>query len=411
MSDLGRLRDELVDSLVTAGHLHTEHVEAAFRAVPRHLFVSDVEPMDAYADEVIVTRRDPSGRATSSSSQPMMMAIMLEQLGVEPGHRVLEIGAGTGYNAALLAHLVGASGAVTTLDIDQDLVEHARRHLAAAGASQVTVVCGDGAYGWPTSAPYDRIILAVGAQDLAPAWVDQLAPGGRLVLPLSLRGPERSVAFQVADDHLESASVVDCGFMPLRGSLARPMLVHPVGDAPGILLRLGEEREIDGAALYAALCQPGDTTPTGVRVTADEMMGGLGLWLALREPDVGGLAANGAAVERGLVPATVTILHMALTTVLIGQRAFAALVLPTDEAAEPFQVHAQAFGPDADALVRRLVTHVRAWHAAGRPSTAELHISAYLHDTARHGESHTVVDLPHARLHLDWRAQQSKRGL
>jgi len=169
------LREQLVDHLLDTGRIHSDRVAEAFQVVPRHVFLPGVEPTTVYTDEAIPTKRAPDGRAISSSSQPSIMAIMLEQLCVEPGHQVREIGAGTGYNAALLAFLVGETGALTTVDIDQDLVEQARDHLAAAGVSSVRVVCGDGANGYAESAPYDRIMLTVGADDVAPAWVDQLA--------------------------------------------------------------------------------------------------------------------------------------------------------------------------------------------------------------------------------------------
>jgi len=102
------------------------------------------------------------------------MAIMLEQMELEPGHRVLEIGAGTGYNAALMAHIVGGEGLVATLDIDEDIVADVRKHIADAGLGNVTVVRADGGYGYPPDAPYDRIILTVGVWDLVPAWLEQL---------------------------------------------------------------------------------------------------------------------------------------------------------------------------------------------------------------------------------------------
>ncbi len=97
------------------------------------------------------------------------MAIMLEQLQLEPGQRVLEIGTGTGYNAALMAHIVGETGQVITIDIDEDIVEGAREHLAAAGYDSVQVVCGDGGLGDVSAAAYDRIIFTVGANNILPA--------------------------------------------------------------------------------------------------------------------------------------------------------------------------------------------------------------------------------------------------
>ena len=142
------------------------------------------------------SRSGAGGLPVSGCTQPAITAIMLQQLEVRPGQRVLEIGAGTGYNAALLAHLVGATGRVVTVDLDEDIVVEARRRLAACGFERVTVCCGDGGFGWPLEAPYDRIILTAGAWDVAPAWVDQLAPAGRLLLPLSLcRWVQYSIAF------------------------------------------------------------------------------------------------------------------------------------------------------------------------------------------------------------------------
>lgn len=166
-------------------------------------------PLDeVYRDQAIPTKH-LNGLAISSSSQPAIMAIMLDQLDVQPGHGVLEIGAGTGYNAALMAHIVGDGGEVVTIDIDEDIVEAARAHLAAAGFPQVRVVCGDGAFGFPAAAPFDRIVLTVAAVDISPAWREQSKPDGRLLLPLRIGGilTQKSVLFEQADDHLASASV------------------------------------------------------------------------------------------------------------------------------------------------------------------------------------------------------------
>src|SRR6185437_12658965 len=163
----------MVAALEASGRVRSAAVAAAFRAIPRHRFLPDVEPALAYRDEAYPTKWSADGRPISSSSQPAIMALMLEQLGVAPGHRVLEIGAGTGYNAALLACLAGDGGAVTAVDIDEDLVLGARARLAAIGLGEprVRVERGDGGFGRPAGAPYDRIVLTVGAADLAPAWI------------------------------------------------------------------------------------------------------------------------------------------------------------------------------------------------------------------------------------------------
>lgn len=211
------LRDRLAEQLQARGHLHDPLVAKAFRTVPRHLFVPAVEPARAYEDAVVATKWSPDGTAISSSSQPSMMAIMLEQLALRAGHRVLEIGAGTGYNAALMAQIVGDAGTVVSLDIDEDLVRTAREHLTEAGGLPVTVVRADADGGWPDGAPYDRIVLTVAADRIIPAWVDQLGDGGRLVLPLAGGAGQASVAYEKRHGQLIETSRRGCAFMPLRG--------------------------------------------------------------------------------------------------------------------------------------------------------------------------------------------------
>src|SRR5260370_29689494 len=137
----GVLRGGLVEAVRLKGCLCSPALAEAFGAVPRRLFIPHVPVEEAYRDCHIVTKRLPDGEAVSSCSQPYIMAVMLDQLDVRPGHRVLEIGAGTGYNAALLAHLVGAAGRVTTIDIDADTAAAAPAHLDAAGVANGRVVC------------------------------------------------------------------------------------------------------------------------------------------------------------------------------------------------------------------------------------------------------------------------------
>jgi protein-L-isoaspartate O-methyltransferase len=152
------------------------------------------------------------------------MAIMLELLDVTPGQQVLEIGAGTGFNAALLAHLVGEQGSVISLDIDEEVAREASRHLAAAGVVEgVEILCRDGWLGDARGAPFDRIIATVECRDISPHWAGQLKDGGLLVLPLALGpGLTMAVAFQKVGHNLMSRSMAYCGFMPLRGPHAGP---------------------------------------------------------------------------------------------------------------------------------------------------------------------------------------------
>jgi protein-L-isoaspartate(D-aspartate) O-methyltransferase len=232
----------MVDELRRAGVVRDGPVEAALRAVERHRFLPAVPVARAYADEAVVTQTAPDGLPTSSASQPSIVAIMLRQLAVQPGHRVLEIGAGTGYNAALLAHLAGHSGQVTTIDVDPVTASAAGRHLAAAGVEGVEVVTADGWLGHPAGAPYDRIEATVGSWDVSTSWVDQLAEGGVLVVPLWLGpGVQASAAFTRNGRELHSAGVVPCGFIRLRGAGAGPETYRRVAGRLVSAERLGAE--------------------------------------------------------------------------------------------------------------------------------------------------------------------------
>ncbi|HZV49887.1 MAG TPA: methyltransferase domain-containing protein [Candidatus Dormibacteraeota bacterium] len=192
------LRERMARELAERGLARSERWQRAFRRVPRHRFVPrfyeadgtmiDLETMEnpeqglarVYrADEPLVVGWDGrTGNATASSSAPAIMAAMLDRLELEPGHRVLEVGTGTGYGAALLAEVAGPDR-VTTVDVDRRLVAEARARLDALGY-RVTVECADGFGGWPTGAPYDRVIATCMAPRVPRAWVEQ-APGGLIV--------------------------------------------------------------------------------------------------------------------------------------------------------------------------------------------------------------------------------------
>ena len=241
---MGRVVDGLIDgyvsNLVERGLVRSPGVERAFRSVPRHCFVERfwVAGRDAayevgpdslsaealrlvYSDEALITRRDGAGNPTSSASQPAVVATMLEALDLEPGMRVLEIGAGTGYNAALMAAVVGDLRLVTTIDIDADVVAQTRRLLGRAGYGAIEVICGDGALGDAGGAPFDRIVATVGCSDVSWDWVDQMRAGGLLLVPVEHGGSHPLVKLRV----LEPGRVVGrilgwSGFMRMRGDLA-----------------------------------------------------------------------------------------------------------------------------------------------------------------------------------------------
>ena len=376
MADVADLHRALVDGLVARGAIRDARVEAAFRAVPRHLFLPDVGAEEVYRDQVVVTKR-LDGEAVSSSSQPEIMAIMLEQLDVTPGHRVLEVGAGTGYNAALLAHLAGASGEVVTLDIDEDIVESARAHLAAAGLARVRVVRADGGLGLTEGAPWDRIIVTVGAWDVTPAWREQLRPGGRLVLPLALGGGQRSVAFTPAEGHLVSLSLRDCMFMPLRGAFAAPPSRLRLRSDPTVELHVNDPDALDAVALAALLEGATQEIAIGIDVALNELYGGAVQWLALHEPGFAWLVAWGPGFETAPVPELyLRPGELRMTAGLVGPRGACFLTrLSSPADATTCTLGVRAFG-ESHALVERVLAAIHHWHAAGRPTTKDLRVRA-----------------------------------
>lgn len=169
---------------------------------------------------VLVTQLT-DGVPTSSSSETSLMAQMLELLDVSPGHRVLEVGTGTGFNAGLLCHQLGSSN-VTSVDVDETLVEQARTKLAELGYHPY-LHAGDGFAGCAERAPFDRIIATVGIGRVAEAWIAQTAPGGKILFPLD-RGSRGAlmVLLTVSDGKAEGRFVAQYGsFMPVRADRKR----------------------------------------------------------------------------------------------------------------------------------------------------------------------------------------------
>jgi len=276
-----QLRAALADYIKSWRTFRTPQVEAAFRTVPRHLFLPGVDLDVAYGRKPVVTRRAADSTSVSSASSPKLVATMLEQLAVQPGQRVLEIGAATGINAALLAELVGPTGMVVTIELDDDLAAGAVKSLETAGYPQVKVICGDGALGHPGHAPYERIIVTAEAWDLVPAWWDQLTVGGRLVVPLRLHGSglTRALAFDLHQlDQMVSTSAAVCGFVPLRG--AAEHTEHHVRLADDVVLKLDAADLPDHTALAQTLTHPAQHHWTGIHVRHDDPAEHLDLWLA-----------------------------------------------------------------------------------------------------------------------------------
>ena len=169
--DPQRHLDDMVAEVVASGCTRRADVERALRTEPRHPFIPEADAVAAHdAHRAFVTKRAEDGASLSSASAPTIVALMLDQLDVQPGHRVLEIGAGTGYNAALLDHLAGDDGQVVTVDIDPDAIHRARAALDTTGHPRVEVITGDGTVGAPDHGMFGRIVITAGAWDVPPAW-------------------------------------------------------------------------------------------------------------------------------------------------------------------------------------------------------------------------------------------------
>jgi methyltransferase of FxLD system len=213
-----RLRNALVAQLEREGTIRDTRIAAALRRVPRHAFVPELPAARAYRDEVVPVKYE-NQEPVSTLSQPSAIVTMLEQLELASGLRVLEVGAGTGYNAALLAELVEADELVSAIDLDDDLTARARRALDATGHAGLRIVTGDGFYGLPQRAPFDRIELSVATRIISPHWVEQLVEGGLLVVPLHLKGLRfLTPAWRKHGDTLRSESIRACTFVLLRGT-------------------------------------------------------------------------------------------------------------------------------------------------------------------------------------------------
>lgn len=348
--------------------IRSDAVERAVQAVPRHAFMPGVALEDAYAPEwAEVTKRDADGVALSSISAARIQAFMLEQAQIRPGMRVLEIGSG-GYNAALIAELAGPAGEVTTIDIDPDVTERARRLLDLAGYVRVNVALGDGAGGEPGHAPYDRIVVTAETSDLAPAWADQLTPGGRLVVPLRLRGLTRSIAFEPHNGHLASREYELCGFVPMQGTAEdreRLLILHD-GEGEQVGLRLDDGQQPDTVLLRAAFGQPPVEAWSGLKVGPGTPFDDLDLWLATVLPGYALLTSTRQARDRGLVASWSP---LGIST-LIDDGTFAYLTIrPLNTERTLFEFGARGHGPDAAAAADRMASLIRTWgeeHRADR---------------------------------------------
>ncbi len=204
-------REKLLAELETGGYLTDPRLEEAMLGVPRHLFVPKDLRDAAYEDRPL-----PIGFGQTVSA-PHMVAMMCGALQVQPGDKVLEVGTGVGYHAAVVRHMVGDKGRVISVEFLPELVELARRNLKAA-KSKVEVKEGDGFNGWPDEAPYDAVYVTCAIPDIPDALVDQLKEGGHFVAPIGVTRCQLFAGRKIGGD-LDLEDLGPCLFVNAQGEL------------------------------------------------------------------------------------------------------------------------------------------------------------------------------------------------
>jgi protein-L-isoaspartate(D-aspartate) O-methyltransferase len=204
--DLGKERASMVQHQLRRRGIADSRVLAAMGEVPREAFVPDAHKRDAYADAALPLSQG------QTISQPLMVAMSLEALKLKGDETVLEIGAGSGYQAAILSKLVEK---VYAIEIIPELVANAQRALDSLGIDNVEIICADGRKGWPEGAPYDGIVVAAAAEEVPPALIEQLKEGGRLVIPVGGRWGQSLRTSRKRGDELETEELCRCVFVPL----------------------------------------------------------------------------------------------------------------------------------------------------------------------------------------------------
>jgi protein-L-isoaspartate(D-aspartate) O-methyltransferase len=369
MTEASQRHEELVGRLRHSAAA-SDRILDAFDRLPRHLFLPDVALETAYADDAIVTH-DEGGVPTSSSSQPSLMARMLEQLEIRPGDRVLEIGSGTGYNAAVMAEL---GAAVTTVELQPEVAEAASEHLRAAGVrsagggreagsgpppqvepGSVRVVTGDGAA--PPGGPYDRVIVTAGCWALPAAVVDALADGGVLVAPLRVNGVELVLGLRREGQVLRGRGGIPCGFMPMRGGDQRPWRWELGG---GGVATADADLGVEGrGALDRLLASPGRPVEDPLALGDGEHALGALLWLGLQGDPLLALVLPG---QGNRPPWTVGLDVLPASLLVI-------------ELAPGFRTVASATLHGGEGALRTCLAGMAAWRAAGSPAPGALELT------------------------------------
>jgi len=210
-AEFGPAAQRMVDRQLRARGIEHPGVLRQMRRVPRHLFVEENRQSRAYDDSALPTMHG------QTISQPYIVAFMSEQLDPQPDHRVLEIGAGSGYQTAILA---GLARHVVTIERDPDLAQRARAMLQRLAIDNVTIITGDGTAGAPEHAPFDRILVTAGAPTVPEPLKRQLADRGRMVIPVGDANVQKMTLVTRRADRFDTETGIGCRFVPLVGQHA-----------------------------------------------------------------------------------------------------------------------------------------------------------------------------------------------
>jgi protein-L-isoaspartate(D-aspartate) O-methyltransferase len=331
------------------GAIEEDAIEEAFASVPRHRFLTRFRhhrwyevPVDGripddvlavvYDDNPLALKLDEVGELLSSTTLPSLLARMLTALKLAPGMRILEIGAGIGYNAALIHAITGAE--VITLDVQPDAIADATSALRRCGVKQVRAVLADGYLGYPEAAPYDRIIASCGIRGMSPAWCEQLMPDGFVVAPFAHGGAHPLVRFQLRDGSPHATAIGPwTDFMLAGGPLYQSYPgAHPI-------------RFAKGPYPAAAWCQQ-VISPLEWSEYTD-----LWFYLAAHSPSLTQVRIHGLDPRNG-------------TAALVSPTAVNAAVLQVDG-------YVHATGPDAAPLADFLAALATGWTEHGRPRISD----------------------------------------
>jgi protein-L-isoaspartate(D-aspartate) O-methyltransferase len=315
--------------------------------------------------------------------------------GIKPGMRVLEIGSG-GYNAALIAELVGPTGSVTSVDIDEGVVGRARACLNEGGYSQVNVVLADAEHGVPAHAPYDRILVTVGAFDIPPAWFEQLTDNGLLVVPLRFSGITRLITFGRTGDILTASNYRLAAFVPMQGDgAATEQLIQLTADI-GLVVDPQHKADFNLAALREALHRPPVDLWAGTPFDMPDE-------LALFQLTTGGsgmvmLRAAQKAVDEGLVDPAVR--HGMPVLVQGGSFAYR-IKRKSDNQPGGYEAGVRAHGSDAEKVGQQMLQLIRAW-GTDHFYRGAASITYYPAGTDTAGLTGWRTDKPHGILAVSW---------